>query len=217
MSQQLVILDYGSGNLRSAAKAFAFAAERAKLDISVSVTDDPKAVAAADRLVLPGVGAFGDCRSGLDARSGLRDALAEAVLEAKKPFFGICVGMQLLADLGHEHGDHKGLGWIGGHVRQMDVTPDLKIPHMGWNTLAMSEKGQAHPVLQGIPAEAQVYFVHSFAFIPDNPDHVLATTDYGQAVTAVIGRDNLFATQFHPEKSQSVGLRVIENFLTWTP
>ncbi len=217
MSQNLVIVDYGSGNLRSVAKACEFAAGRAALDLTVRVTESPAEVLAADRVILPGVGAFGDCRKGLEAHAGLRDAVTEAALTARKPFMGICVGMQLLADVGHEHGDHDGLGWIPGEVNKLTAAPGLKIPHMGWNRLCLTAAGTAHPVLHGIAADDQVYFVHSYAFFPQQAEHVLATTDYGQTITAAIGRDNLVATQFHPEKSQTVGLRVIENFLTWNP
>jgi len=217
MTRTVAIVDYGSGNLRSAAKAFERAAAEAALPLSIVVTDDAAAIRAAERIVLPGVGAFGDCRAGLMARSGLAEALTEAVIAGKTPFLGICVGMQLLASEGHEHGVHPGLGWIPGEVTRLAGGPGLKIPHMGWNDLTLSAAGAAHPVFRGLPADAQVYFVHSYALIPANPADVLATTGYGGAVTAAVGRGNIIGTQFHPEKSQAVGLAVIRNFLTWTP
>lgn len=213
----VVIVDYGSGNLRSAANAFERAAREAGLPHAVRVTDDAREIRAADRIVLPGVGAFGDCRAGLDARPGLTEALQAAVFEDGRPFFGICVGMQLLASEGREHGVHPGLGWVPGWVERLAAAPDRKIPHMGWNHLALTPGGAAHPVLRGLPAGGQVYFVHSYALTAERPEHVLATTDYGGAITAAVGRDNLFGTQFHPEKSQAVGLAVIRNFLAWDP
>jgi len=221
MSQNIAIIDYGSGNLRSVAKACVYAADQLGKDYAVTVTDDPRVIAAADRVVLPGVGAFGDCRRGLDEHLGLNDALRQFAHMDKKPFLGICVGMQLLADAGHEHGVHQGLGWISGDVKQLPQElcseKGLKIPHMGWNNLNLSAAGQKHPVFAGIPEGTQVYFVHSYAFHPTEPADVLATTDYGMDITAAIGRDNIVGTQFHPEKSQAVGLKVISNFLQWTP
>jgi len=217
MTRRVAIVDYGSGNLRSAAKAFERAAAEADLPFSIVVTDDPATVRAADRIVLPGVGAFADCRTGLMARHGLAEAMTEAVLTGKVPFLGICVGMQLLATEGHEHGTHPGLGWIPGAVSRLTDAPGLKIPHMGWNVLTPTAVGATHPVLCGLPTGAQVYFVHSYALSPADPADVLATTDYGGPVTAAVGRGNIVGTQFHPEKSQAVGLAVIRNFLTWTP
>lgn len=217
MTRTVAIVDYGSGNLRSAAKAFERAAAEAGLPLCVRVTDDAAEIRAAERIVLPGVGAFGDCRTGLMARRGLAEALTEAVLGEKKPFLGICVGMQLLATEGHEHGTHPGLGWIPGEVSRLAEGPGLKIPHMGWNSLALTASGAAHPVFRGLPADAQVYFVHSYALAPADAADVLATTDYGGPVTAAVGRGNIVGTQFHPEKSQAVGLAVIRNFLTWMP
>jgi len=212
----VAIVDYGSGNLRSAAKAF----ERALSDIgsadTVTVTGSPDVVAKASRIVLPGVGAFADCKAGLAAVDGMIDALAEAVVSRGRPFLGICVGMQLLADWGREHGDTPGLGWIPGEV--IPVSPSdytLKIPHMGWNTLDFSPC--SHPLLEGLEPAAHAYFVHSYQFACGDPQDQKATTDYGGPVTAVIGRDNLVGTQFHPEKSQAVGLKLIGNFLTWRP
>ncbi len=217
MSGTVAIVDYGSGNLRSAAKAFERAAAEAGLDLAVAVTDDPARIRAAERIVLPGVGAFADCRAGLLARPGLLDALTAAVIDDKKPFLGICVGMQLLADEGREHGAHPGLGWIPGLVTRLAEGPGLKIPHMGWNELSLSPTGVAHPLFRGIAPGAQVYFVHSYALAPARAEDVLATADYGQTITAAVGRGNIVGTQFHPEKSQTIGLSVIRNFLTWIP
>lgn len=212
---KVVIIDYGSGNLRSAAKAFERAAQDNGLSAEVVVSDDPDALKSADRVVLPGVGAFGDCRAGLMAVPGLKEALSEAVLSDGKPFFGICVGMQLLADQGLEHGTYDGLGWISGKVEALAPNdPGLKIPHMGWNGLEIKK---SHPVLDGLSADAHAYFVHSYAYTVADPEQVLATVDYGGPVTAVIGRDNMVGSQFHPEKSQQVGLKIIGNFLKWNP
>ncbi|CAK0779198.1 Imidazole glycerol phosphate synthase subunit HisH [uncultured Gammaproteobacteria bacterium] len=182
----------------------------------IEVTADPERVRRADRLVLPGVGAFADCRRGLAALPGMIEALEEAALGRARPFLGICVGMQLMADRGHEHGVHAGLGWIGGEVVPLDLAePALKIPHMGWNELVI--ECPDHPVLAGLPVGAHGYFVHSFHMLCANPAHRLASVDYGGPVSAVIGRDNLIGTQFHPEKSQAVGLQLITNFLRWAP
>lgn len=217
MSRSVAIVDYGSGNLRSAAKAFERAAADAGQNIAVRVTDAPADIRAAERIVLPGVGAFGDCIAGLKARPGLLAALEDAVRVEKKPFFGICVGMQLLADEGREHGTHKGLGWIPGWVERLADAPGRKIPHMGWNELILQNRGESHPVFRDLPEDGQVYFVHSYHFSATHADDVLATTDYGGPIAAAIGRGNIVGTQFHPEKSQAVGLAVIRNFLTWTP
>jgi glutamine amidotransferase len=212
----VAIVDYGSGNLRSAAKAFERVMAEAGLNIQVVVTADPQVVAKADRIVLPGVGAFGDCKAGLAALPGMIEAMGEQVLTKGRPFMGICVGMQLLATTGREHGDHAGLGWIPGEV--VPITPSdrsLKVPHMGWNELAFVPG--AHKLLDGLPERAHAYFVHSYRFAPEDGRHVLARVEYGGAITAVVGRDNIVGTQFHPEKSQATGLKVIENFLKWTP
>jgi len=212
----VVIVDYGSGNLRSAAKAFERAVAAAGLGRDVVVSGEPAAVAAADHVVLPGVGAFGDCRRGLDAVPGLIEALRRAVIDKGRPFLGICVGMQLLADVGLEHGRFPGLGWIAGQVDRLTAGEQgLKIPHMGWNDLRVA--ASAHPVLAGIENGAHAYFVHSYGFRPDDPGAVLAQVDYGGAVTAIVGRDTIVGTQFHPEKSQRTGLRLIDNFLKWRP
>jgi glutamine amidotransferase len=212
----VVIVDYGSGNLRSAAKAFERAVAEADLKMAVRVSGDPRAVAAASHVVLPGVGAFGDCRRGLDAIPGMVEALARAVHDQAKPFLGICVGMQLMADRGLEHGTHAGFGWIPGEVSPLSAAANgLKIPHMGWNELVAANAG--HRLVAAMPAGAHAYFVHSFVFRAADPRDVLMTVDYGGPVTAMIGRDNLIGTQFHPEKSQRVGLSLIANFLRWRP
>ncbi len=206
----VAIVDYGSGNLHSAAKAF----ER-MADEPVLVTADPATVAAADRIVLPGVGAFGDCWGGLNALDGMVEALEEAVIRGGRPFLGICIGMQLMATRGLEHGEFPGLGWIPGEVTQIrPADPALKVPHMGWNELEMQ---CAHPAFDHLPAGAHMYFVHSYQFVAQNPAHVLAITDYGAPLTALIGRDNMIGSQFHPEKSQKSGLAFIEAFLRWRP
>lgn len=206
----VAIVDYGSGNLHSAAKAF----ER-MADEPIMVTANPAAVAGADRVVLPGVGAFGDCWSGLNALDGMVEALEEAVIRGGRPFLGICVGMQLMATRGLEHGEFPGLGWIPGEVVRIEpADPALKVPHMGWNELVVE---RAHPVLDRVPTGAHMYFVHSYQFVAKDPAHVLATTDYGAPVTAVIGRDNMVGSQFHPEKSQKSGLAFIDAFLRWRP
>jgi imidazole glycerol-phosphate synthase subunit HisH len=212
----VAIIDYGSGNLKSAAKAFERAAAENGQGQKIVVTSDPDLVRRADRIVLPGVGAFADCRKGLGAVSGMMEALDEAVITQGKPFLGICVGMQLMADWGREHGDTAGFGWIAGEVRAIqpsDIT--LKIPHMGWNNLELPPT--LHPILKELPTPGDAYFVHSYQFYCENPDHQLASVDYGGPITAVVGHDNLVGTQFHPEKSQAVGLRLIGNFLNWAP
>jgi glutamine amidotransferase len=218
---KLVIVDYGSGNLRSAAKAFEKAAADAGVSADIAVTADADAVAAADRIVLPGVGAFADCKSGLESVSGMTDALADAVIKRARPFFGICVGMQLMATTGFEHGETPGFGWVPGQVIALTPSADAgpggagaRIPHMGWNRLNVSTR---HPVLEGLGKDPFAYFVHSYHVVCDDPEMVRATVDYGQTVTAAIGRNNLFGTQFHPEKSQALGLRIIANFLQWAP
>ncbi len=206
---QAVIVDYGSGNLRSAAKAF----ERAGAEVRVSADADE--VRRAERIVLPGVGAFADCMRGLTAVSGMRDALEEAVRRRGKPFLGICVGMQLMAERGREFETVAGLGWIGGEIVAMQpADPRLKIPHMGWNELSVRRE---HPLTQGLAPDAHAYFVHSYHLAGGRADDLVATTDYGGAVTAIVARDNIAGTQFHPEKSQETGLALIANFLRWRP
>ena len=211
----VAIVDYGSGNLRSAAKAFERAARETGTSERVLVTSDPREVAQADRIVLPGVGAFADCRAGLYGVPDMVDTLQHEVIERGKPFLGICVGMQLMATRGVEYGIHAGLDWIKGDVVRIEPGKDhLKIPHMGWNELAALKP---HALLEGIAARDHAYFVHSFQLKASRPDTVLALTDYGGPITAVVGRDNLAGTQFHPEKSQATGLRLIANFLRWQP
>ncbi len=222
---KLVIINYGSGNLRSVATAF----ERAASDIGwhgrIMLSDRAEDVREADHIVLPGVGAFGDCARGLQAVAGMQDALSYAVREKQRPFLGICVGMQLMADRGLEHGVYQGLGWIAGEVRAMAPSQpelpegsgdQLKIPHMGWNNLILAP-GPAHPVLAGLDAGVDCYFLHSYEFIARNPEDVLATTQYGGPVVAAVGREAMLGVQFHPEKSQAPGLRLLANFLRWKP
>ena len=209
------VIDYGSGNLRSAAKAFERAAGELGGGEKVAITSDAEEVARADRIVLPGQGAFADCRRGLATVPGLEDAIGEAVLMRGRPFFGICVGMQLMADRGREFEITKGLGWIGGEVVAIEPADrSLKIPHMGWNELAIA---RPHPVFDGVADGTHTYFVHSFHFAVAHRADLLATAHYAQALTAAIGRDNMIGTQFHPEKSQAAGLRLIANFLRWRP
>ncbi len=215
MPRTVAIIDYGSGNLRSAEKALARVGAELASGQEILVTAEPARAAAAERIVLPGVGAFGDCMAGLAAIPGMVEALAEAVLRRRIPFLGICVGMQLLASVGREFGDHAGLGWIEGEVVHLAPSdPALKIPHMGWNDLHFL---RPHPLLAGIDEGANVYFVHSYEFKARDSTDVLATTDYGGAVTAIIARGNIAGVQFHPEKSQAVGLRFLQNFLMWRP
>jgi glutamine amidotransferase len=216
--ETVAIIDYGSGNLRSAAKAFERMAGEMGQGARIVVTSDPAVVQDADRLVLPGVGAFGDCMAGILAIEGLREVLTEDVLAKGKPFLGICVGMQLMASRGVEHGDHDGFGWIPGIVQRIEPADDsLKIPHMGWNDLQISGTGTSHPVFAGLNHGEHAYFVHSFAYRPEDDSHVLASVDYAGDIVAAIGRDNMVGTQFHPEKSQKVGLQLIDNFLRWQP
>jgi imidazole glycerol-phosphate synthase subunit HisH len=211
----VAIVDYGSGNLRSAAKAFERAARDNEIRAEVRVTSAPEAIAMADSIVLPGVGAFADCRRGLMAVPGLESALHEAVMIRARPFLGICVGMQLMAEAGCEFETVDGLGWISGEVAAIEPAgAALKIPHMGWNEL---EPRSAHPLLAGLGAGAHAYFVHSYHFRLADAADLVASTDYGGPLAAVIGRDNVAGTQFHPEKSQEAGLRLIRNFLRWRP
>lgn len=214
----VAIVDYSSGNLHSAAKAFERAARESGVAQPIVVTSSPDAVAQADRIVLPGVGAFADCRRGLDAIDGMVDALNDSVRRRGRPFFGICVGMQLMAERGLEHQVTAGLGWIAGEVDKIaPADPALKIPHMGWNTL---DAIRPHPLLDGIPTGPQglhAYFVHSYHLKVANRSDLIAQADYGGPLTAIVGRDTMVGTQFHPEKSQRLGLRLIANFLKWTP
>ena len=218
MAERVVIVDYGSGNLHSAAKAFERAARESSADAHIAVSRKADEVMRADRIVLPGVGAFADCKRGLDAVPGLREALEDAVRTRGRPFLGICVGAQLMAARGLEYETVEGLGWIGGEVRPIEPKdPSLKIPHMGWNTLRVVRD---HPLLNGVetgPDGLHAYFVHSYQLVVAEPDCLIADTDYGGPVTAMVARDNMAGTQFHPEKSQTLGLRLIANFLNWRP
>jgi glutamine amidotransferase len=213
---KVAIIDYGSGNLRSAAKALERAAAESAIDAEIAVTAEASELDRAERIVLPGVGAFGDCMAGLGALDGMLEALEANVIAAGKPFLGICVGMQLMAAQGVEHGVHRGLGWIKGEIGPIEpVDPSLKIPHMGWNEIVVAEPH--HPILRDIPAEPHAYFVHSFGFRDADRGEVMAWTEYGGELVAAVGRDNLFGTQFHPEKSQRTGLVILRNFLGWRP
>jgi glutamine amidotransferase len=214
----VAIIDYGSGNLHSAAKAFERAAREQGSPLEIKVTAEPEDIRGAERIVLPGVGAFADCRNGLLSIPGMNEALEESVRKKGKPFLGICVGLQLMAERGLEHGLTPGLGWIEGEVRAIEPSdPSLKIPHMGWNTLALVRK---HALFEGIPtgdAGLNAYFVHSFHLVPAGRDALVATTDYGGQITAFVAKDNMAGSQFHPEKSQKLGLALIGNFLKWKP
>jgi len=213
---KVVVVDYGSGNLRSASKALELAASDLSRDYKVIVSRNPLELREADYIILPGVGAFGDCFSGLTAIEGMEEALKEAVVLRGKPFLGICVGMQLMADRSIEHGEHTGLGWISGDVRPIEfVNHNIKVPHMGWNELEVN--GVNHPVLYGLNDGDHAYFVHSFSMQCAEKNHALATTNYGRDIVAIVGRDNLIGTQFHPEKSQETGRVVLRNFLNWRP
>lgn len=221
MTQPIVaIIDYGSGNLRSAAKAFEHVIAAHKLDFEVFITNQPGDIAKADRIVLPGQGAFGDCMTGLKALDGMIEALEQAVLKDKKPFLGICVGMQLLADKGLEHGEHDGLGWIAGQVVPIEPNDQyLKIPHMGWNTLEYTD--QASDIAPFLKNNGKTppyfYFVHSFMFESKDKVNILGTSHYGQNITGIVGKENILGVQFHPEKSQADGLALLTGFLRWTP
>ena len=214
----VAIIDYGSGNLHSAAKAFERAAREQGSELTVKVTARPEDVADADRIVLPGVGAFADCKHGLENVPGMIEALEQAVQQDGKPFLGICVGLQLMASRGLEHGVTPGLGWIRGEVRAITPdNPELKIPHMGWNTLRVA---RGHVLLEGIPTGEggqHAYFVHSYHLVSEKADDVVASTDYGGPITALVAKDNMAGTQFHPEKSQKLGLALIANFMRWKP
>lgn len=218
----VVLIDYGAGNLHSAVKGFERVARETNHEQPVVLTRDPDVVARADRLVLPGDGAFPDCRRGLAGIDGMEDAIG-AFVASGKPFLGICVGMQLIATRGVEHETADGYGWIPGEVRLIEpagtdlVGRPLKVPHMGWNTLDVVTP---HPVLDGIrlgPDGLHAYFLHSYAYHVDNRAHLVATATYGEPVTAIVARDNIVGTQFHPEKSQALGLKLLANFLCWTP
>lgn len=211
----ITVIDYGSGNLRSATKAFEKAAE-GRSDIKVILTDKAEDVLKADRIVLPGQGAFADCMKGLSSVPGMIEALHETVIKKARPFFGICVGMQLLATRGLEHGVHQGLNWLPGEVRKLEMNDtNLKIPHMGWNTVSTGKP--THGLLRDIPANPYVYFVHSYALYLENKADELLSCNYGGNFTAAVVRNNIAGTQFHPEKSQKLGLQLVRNFIDWSP
>ena len=211
---KIAVVDYGSGNLASAARALALAASRLGLAADVAITAEPAEVAAADRIVLPGQGAFADCAQGLAAIPGLQHAILHAT-EAGTPFLGICVGMQLMAQRGLEHRVTPGFGWVAGEIAAMAPPPALRLPQMGWNELAFTR--DAHPLLDGLEPGDHAYFVHSYALAGGAADEIVATTDYGGPVAAIVARGNRAGTQFHVEKSQEVGLRILANFLRWQP
>jgi glutamine amidotransferase len=215
---RVAIIDYGSGNLRSATKAFERAARESGIAAEIELTADAERVRTADRIVLPGVGAYADCRAGLDAVPGMIDAVSEVAISRARPFLGICVGMQLMSERGLEKTITKGFGWISGDVKVIEpADPQLKIPQIGWNTIELT---RGHPLFAGIRTGADglhAYFVHSYHLEPRREEEVVATADYGGAVTAAVARDNLAGTQFHPEKSQALGLALIANFLRWMP
>lgn len=208
MKQHVIVIDYGSGNLRSVVKALEHVAPK---NTTISLTSESKSLETASHIILPGVGAFGDCLDGLNSLKDMREALEKSVFEDKKPFLGICVGMQLLAEKGLEHGQHQGLGWIKGTVSPIDdQNGALKIPHMGWNELVIKHD---HPVFKGIKSGDHAYFVHSYHFECDEKQCIMATVDYGKPLVAALAKDNIIATQFHPEKSQQAGLKLLENFM----
>ena len=212
--KMIALIDYGSGNLHSAARALRVAANNARKKREIRITSDPAAIANADRIVLPGVGHFADCATNLRHHSGLVEALELAVLQRGIPFFGICVGQQLLATRGLEDGETAGLDWIPGDIDRITPGGGLAVPHMGWNALAIE---QAHPVLAGLGDDPHVYFTHSYAYRDPAQSDIAATTHYGEPIIAAVARDNIFATQFHPEKSQRVGLQILSNFVLWDP
>jgi len=213
MAETLAIIDYGSGNLRSVEKAVERAARETGAIMGVHVTDDARLIAEADRIILPGVGAFAACMDGLKSRPGVIEALEHAVLVRECPFLGICVGMQLLATTGHEFGEHRGLGWTNGAVRRIEEKDGRKVPHMGWNVVTASPGRNVPEILDG---EAY-YFLHSYHFVPENEMHGIAFTQYGEEVVAAVARDNICGVQFHPEKSQSAGIAFLSAFLQWSP
>ncbi len=218
MAERIAVVDYGAGNLRSVAKALEAAGRDTGRPVEVVVTSSAAEVRTADRIVLPGVGAFGQCATALRGAPGMTEALTRTVLEDQRPFLGVCVGMQLLATRGVEHGVHQGLGWIPGDVVKLaPANPALKVPHMGWAPVRMAAAGAGHAGLSTLADGGQTYFVHSYHFIPADRAHLLATYDFDGKVAAIIGRDNILGVQFHPEKSQTVGLGFLRAFLDWTP
>ncbi|GGO07525.1 imidazole glycerol phosphate synthase subunit HisH [Iodidimonas muriae] len=218
MAQTVCVIDYGSGNLRSVAKSLERVAAEADLGGRIVVSGQTKDVLAADHVVLPGVGAFGDCYAGLSAIDGMVEAITEVAINKARPFLGICVGMQLMAEIGLEHGRHTGFGWFEGQVEPIKPRdPALKVPHMGWNALELTGQGQGHPLFAGIKAGDHAYFVHSYHMALASDRDLLAQVHHGAALTAAIGRDTLVGVQFHPEKSQKTGLKLLHNFLEWQP
>ncbi len=218
MAERIAVIDYGAGNLRSVAKALETVAKDAGREIQILTTASAETVLAADRIVLPGVGAFGQCAAALRALPDMETAMRHRVMDAKVPFLGICVGMQLLARRGTEHGVHQGMGWIPGEVVKLDPgDPMLKVPHMAWSPVRLTLAGLKHPALKGIEDGGQAYFVHSFRFAPADRAHLLGTIDYGGEVAGIVGRDNILGVQFHPEKSQAYGLNFLRAFLNWRP
>lgn len=212
--QTVALIDYGAGNIPSAQRALEVAVERSGLESRLLVTKNPDDIAAADRIVIPGVGHFRDCREGIYSEAGLVEAIEESVLKKGRPALGICVGMQLMADLGLEDGETKGFGWIPGKVDHIPTDAGLPIPHMGWNELIIRSE---HPVLEGISTGSHAYFVHSYHMVCSNADDLKAQVEYGGPITSAIGRDNIFGTQFHPELSQETGLRLLTNWIKWQP
>ncbi|MEM1105425.1 MAG: imidazole glycerol phosphate synthase subunit HisH [Pseudomonadota bacterium] len=212
--QTTALIDYGSGNVHSARRALLEAARQGEREVEVVLTGDPAVIVSADRIVLPGVGHFAQCRGALADKAGVIDALEEAVLDRATPFLGICVGMQLLADFSLEDGDARGLGWLHGAVQPIEPGPGLPVPHMGWNALIPQGR---HPVLADLGPRPHAYFVHSFAMSPENARHIAALAEYGRPLVAAVANGPIFGTQFHPEKSQSVGLKILSNFLRWAP
>lgn len=212
--QTIALIDYDSGNVHSAARALAEAARLAGIEARVELTADPDLISRADRIVLPGVGHFAQCKAALAARDGVIEAMEKSVFSRATPFLGICVGMQLLADFSLEDGEVSGLGWVHGAVQAIEPGAGHRVPHMGWNALELRDK---HHVLSGLGRDPHAYFVHSYALSPENENHIAAVTEYGRPIVAAVARDTIFGTQFHPEKSQGVGLKLLSNFLTWAP
>jgi glutamine amidotransferase len=218
MAERIAVIDYGAGNMRSVANALEVAANEVGIAAQILVTDSPSTAVRADRVVLPGVGAFGQCSTALRSIGGMEEALTVFAIEKQRPFLGISVGMQLLAKRGEEKGGHQGLGWIPGQVVRLDPhDPALKIPHMGWSPVSLKLAGFNHPAIGCIEDGGEAYFVHSFHFEPADHTHLLATCDYGGPLSAIVGRDNILGTQFHPEKSQHYGISFLAAFLAWTP
>lgn len=218
MAERIAVIDYGAGNLRSVAKALETVARDLDREVQVLTTASADTVLAADRIVLPGVGAFGPCATALRALPDMETAMRHRVMDAKVPFLGVCVGMQLLARRGTEHGVHQGMGWIAGEVVKLEPSdPMLKVPHMAWSPVHLTAGGHEHPALKGLEDGGQAYFVHSYRFAPTDRVHLLGASDYGGEVAAIVGRDNILGVQFHPEKSQAYGLNFLRAFLNWRP